>query len=183
MYPHIHEFLSYCVEIGLHPTLITNAIILDDLTRCRKMYDAGARDFKISIHGLGEVHDTLVGRAGAHKRQMKAIRNMRELGIPFRFNTVLTPAVVHQLPDIARLAVGTGALCVNWLGYNPHEDQLKKTGRRDLIPNFTEMRGPLTEALDILKSAGIETNIRYVPACMVEERHRESIYDYQQLFL
>jgi hypothetical protein len=44
------------------------------------------------------------------------------------------------------------------------------------------MRGPLTEALDILQEAGIESNARYMPACMVENRHRESIYDYQQLF-
>jgi hypothetical protein len=124
----------------------------------------------------------VVGRKGAHERQMKAIRNMRELGIPFRFNTVLTPSVICQLPAIARLAVRTGALCVNWLGYNPHEDQLGKAKRWNLIPNFTELRAPLTEALDILQAANIETNVRYMPVCMVEARHRECIYDYQQLF-
>jgi MoaA/NifB/PqqE/SkfB family radical SAM enzyme len=182
LYPHILELIAYCSQIGLYPTLITNAIVLDDADRCRKMRDAGLRDLKISIHGLGEVHDHVVGRQGAHKRQIKAIRNMRELGIPFRFNTVLTPGVLPQLPDIARLAVSTGALCVNWLGYNPHEDQLGKAKRRNLIPNFTELRTTLTEALDILQAANIETNVRYMPVCMVEPRHRECIYDYQQLF-
>jgi pyruvate-formate lyase-activating enzyme len=182
LYPQIMELLAYCREIGLHPTLITNAITLDDKERCRRLFAAGVRDFKISIHGLGSIHDELVGRKGASRRQMAAIRNLRELGIPFRFNVVLTPAALEQLADIARLAVTTGALCVNWLGYNPHEDQLGKPERKNLIPNFTTLRPNLTEALDILYAAGIETTVRYVPVCTLEERHRECAYDYQQLF-
>ena len=34
LYPRILELISYCVEIGLYPTLITNAIVLDDLVVC-----------------------------------------------------------------------------------------------------------------------------------------------------
>ncbi len=182
LYPEIFELVSYCVRIGLHPTLITNAIVLDNRERCRRFQAAGVRDFKISIHGLGDVHDTLVGRKGAHQRQMRALRNLAECGIPFRFNVVLTPAAVSQLPDIARLAVATGALCVNWLGFNPHEDQVGRSERYALIPKFAALRGPLTESLDILDAAGIEANVRYVPHCMVEERHRKSVYHFQQLF-
>lgn len=182
LYPAIFDLISYCVEIGLHPTLITNAIVLDQLERCRRFQAAGVRDFKVSIHGLGDVHDTLVGRQGAHQRQMRALRNLQECGIPFRFNVVLTPASTPQLPDIARLAVETGALCVNWLGFNPHEDQAGRPERFALIPRFTDLRGPLTEALDILEAEGIESNVRYVPHCMVEARHRKSVYHFQQLF-
>ena len=182
LYPAIFELVSYCARIGLHPTLITNALVLDNPERCERFRAAGVRDFKISIHGLGEVHDTLVGRKGAHQRQMRALRNLSENGIPFRFNVVLTPAAVPQLPDIARLAVATGALCVNWLGFNPHEDQAGRSERYALIPGFTALRGPLTESLDILDAAGIESNVRYVPHCMVEERHRKSVYHFQQLF-
>ena len=182
LYPAIFELVRYCAEIGLHPTLITNAIVLDDLERCHRFQTAGVRDFKVSIHGLGAVHDTLVGRKGAHQRQMRALRNLQECGIPFRFNVVLTPAAVPQLPDIARLAIATGALCVNWLGFNPHEDQETRPERFALIPNFTTLRGPLAKALDLLEDAGIESNVRYVPHCMVEERHRKSVYHFQQLF-
>jgi MoaA/NifB/PqqE/SkfB family radical SAM enzyme len=182
LYPAIFELVRYCAGIGLHPTLITNAVVLDDLERCRRFQTAGIRDFKVSIHGLGLVHDRLVGRKGAHQRQMRALRNLQECGIPFRFNVVLTPPAAPQLPDIARLAIATGALCVNWLGFNPHEDQETRPERFALIPSFTTLRGPLTKALDLLEGAGIETNVRYVPHCMVEERHRKSVYHFQQLF-
>jgi pyruvate-formate lyase-activating enzyme len=182
LYPKILELIEYCVRIGLYPTLITNGLVLDRIERCRAYRDAGIRDFKISIHGLGPVHDWLVQRDGAHVRQMRALRNLQEVGIPFRFNVVLTPYIVSQLPDIARLAAATGALCVNWLGFNPHEDQSDKAGRFALIPSFDEMRGPLNAALDVLVDAGIESNVRYVPHCMVDERHRSSVYHFQQLF-
>ena len=182
LYPHIFDLLRFCNEVGLKPTLITNALVLDRPDRCRQYRAAGINDFKVSIHGLGSVHDVLVGRRGAHIRQMRALRNLQETGIPFRFNVVLTPQVVPQIPDIARLAVATGALCVNWLGFNPHEDQEARPERFRLIPRFADLRPPLTEALDILEEAGIETNVRYVPHCMVSPRHRKNVYHFQQLF-
>ena len=39
----------------------------------------------------------------------------------------------------------------------------------------------LTEAMDLLERAGIEVNVRYLPLCMAEERHRRNFYNFQQL--
>jgi MoaA/NifB/PqqE/SkfB family radical SAM enzyme len=113
---------------------------------------------------------------------MKAIANLRKLGIPFRFNCVLSKPVVSQLPQIAELAVATGARVVNFLAFNPFEDQ-SNGGRRSAnnVPRYSELRGPLTRALDILDEAGVEANVRYYPLCMAEERHRKSMYNFQQL--
>src|SRR5215472_15405050 len=76
----ILELVRYCHAIGLEPTLITNALVLDNIETCRKYKDAGIRDFLVSVHGIGEVHDRVVVRQGAHVRQMKALRNLREIG-------------------------------------------------------------------------------------------------------
>ena len=140
------------------------------------------RDFLISVHGLGEVHDRVVQRKGAHVRQMNAIRNLQEVGIPFRFNCVLSKPVVPQLPAIAKLAVKTGARVVNFLAFNPFEDQANDSRRSaNNVPRYSEVMGTLTEALDILDEAGIEANVRYYPICMFEQRHRKSAYGFQQL--
>ena len=89
LYPPIYELVEYCAEIGLSPTLITNAIALSKLENVEHYKQVGIRDFLISIQGLGEVYDRIVGRSGAHIWQMKALRNLQQEGIPFRFNTVL----------------------------------------------------------------------------------------------
>ncbi|XXY54356.1 radical SAM protein [Sorangium sp. So ce269] len=182
IWPGILELVSYCREIGLHPTLITNALALEKADKCEAFRAAGIRDFLISVHGIGEVHDRVVQFPGAHAKQMKALRNLRQLGIPYRFNCVLSKPVVPQLPQIAELAVKTGAHVINFLAFNPFEDQAAG-GRRSAVnvPRYSEVSDKLNEALDILEANGVEANVRYYPLCMVDRSHTKSTYNFQQL--
>lgn len=178
----IFELVSYCKKIGLAPTIITNSIMLEDKELVTRYKEAGIRDFIISIHGLGSVYDWITGLQGAHYRQMKALRNLQEVSVPFRFNCVLSKTVLPQLPYIAELGIRTGAKVVNFLAFNPFDDQRIKGKRSDEnVPVYTEVRGPLNRALDILKENGVEGNVRYLPLCIVEERHRSSAYTFRQL--
>ena len=181
LWPHIHELVAYCDEIGLSPTIITNAQALASRPIVRRYREAGVRDFLVSVQGLGRVYDELVRRPGAHERQMRALRNLQEEGIPFRFNTVVSKPALPQLEDIAELAVRTGAEVVNFLGMNPFNDQA--TGRRteQNVPRYSELGPALDRALDLLGGAGVEGNVRYLPFCVVAERHRECVYDFPQI--
>jgi MoaA/NifB/PqqE/SkfB family radical SAM enzyme len=181
LWPDIYELVAYCDEIGLAPTIITNAQVLASRANVRRFKEAGLRDFLVSVQGLGPVYDDLVHRPGAHQRQMKALRVLQEEGVPFRFNTVVSKPAVPQLPDIAELAARTGAEVLNFLGMNPFMDQ--ETGKRNAhnVPRYDELRGPLEQALDILAAAGVEANVRYLPFCMVAERHRDRVYDFPQI--
>lgn len=178
----IDSLVRYCADIGLAPTLITNAVVLDRIDRVQRLVAAGVCDFLVSVQGLGRAHDLAVGLAGAHARQMRAIGHMIALGVPFRFNCVMSKGAVPQLPAIAQLAVATGARTVNFLAFNPFADQ-RNAGVRtaDNVPRYSEVVQPLGQALDILARAGVEANVRYFPFCMVAERHWPSVYNYQQL--
>lgn len=182
LYREILSLIAYCREIGLAPTLITNALVLEKATVCREYKAAGIRDFLVSIHGLGNTYDELVGVRGASVRQMKALHNMIDAGIPFRFNCVLSKPALAQLPMISELAIKTGARVVNFIAFNPFADQSCE-GRRNTenVPRYSEIRNPLTAALDTLEDADVEANVRYLPLCMTEERHRKSMYNFQQL--
>src|SRR6516164_9548217 len=87
---HIEELITYCREIGLYPTLITNAITLARRERCEQLQQAGLHDFLISVQGLGAVYDEIVGLPGGSVKQAKGLDNCIEVGIPFRFNCVLS---------------------------------------------------------------------------------------------
>jgi len=181
LWPPIYELVSYCAEIGLAPTIVTNAQALASRNVVARHREAGIRDFLVSVQGLGPVYDRIVGRAGAHERQRRALENLQEEGVPFRFNTVVSKLALPQLSDIAQLAVETGAEVVNFLGFNPFNDQ--ETGKRSAenVPSYDEVRPALAGALDLLAAAGVEANVRYLPFCVVEERHRPSVYDFQQI--
>lgn len=178
IYKNVIQMIEYCHEIGLKPTLITNALVLDNIEKLKKYKEAGLYDFLISVHALGKTYDEVVCVPGASKRQMKAIDNMIELGIPFRFNTVLSADVLPQLMDVAKLAVEKGARSTNFIAYNPFADQ--KEERTTQIPVYTEIMKTLTPAIDYLEENEIEVNLRYVPFCVVEERHRKNIQNFQQ---
>jgi pyruvate-formate lyase-activating enzyme len=181
LFPQVYELIEYCAQIGLSPTLITNAVALSNREMPARLKQAGIRDFLISIQGLGAVHDEIVGREGAHVMQMQALRNLQELGIPFRLNTVLSRAALPQLVDIARLAVATGAGVVNFLGFNPFNDQ--QTGRRSAenVPSYEELREPLASAVDYLIAENVEVNVRYLPLCLLPEHQRPQAYGFAQL--
>src|SRR5262249_32659013 len=70
LYPDICELVAYCAEIGLSPTIITNAQALASRPKTGELRRAGLRDFLVSVQGLGEVYDEIVGQQGAHVRQM-----------------------------------------------------------------------------------------------------------------
>jgi MoaA/NifB/PqqE/SkfB family radical SAM enzyme len=181
LYPPIYDLVEYCAEIGLSPTLITNAIALSKHENVVHYKEVGIRDFLISVQGLGEVYDRIVGRSGAHIWQMKALRNLQQVGVPFRFNTVLSKAALPQLMDISRIAVETGAGVVNFLGFNPFNDQT--TGKRSTenVPDYSEIRGPLEAAMDFLVEQGVEVNVRYLPLCLVSDYQRVNAYGFKQL--
>jgi MoaA/NifB/PqqE/SkfB family radical SAM enzyme len=181
LYPPIYDLVAYCAEIGLSPTLITNAIALSKYENAERYKEAGIRDFLVSVQGLGEVYDQIVGRPGGHAWQMKALNNLQKAGIPFRFNTVLSKMALPQLMDISRLAADTGAGTVNFLGFNPFNDQT--TGKRsaDNVPSYNEIRDPLEQAVGYLLEQNVEVNVRYLPQCLVPESMRKTSYGFKQL--
>jgi MoaA/NifB/PqqE/SkfB family radical SAM enzyme len=181
IYPGIEELCAHCARIGLLPTLITNALALARREACRRLKDSGVRDLLVSVHGLGANYDHVVGVPGAHARQMAALDNCVAVGLPVRFNCVLTNSALPHLADVARLAVSVGARVVNFIAFNPFEDQQKGERSREDVAAYSEVSPPLVAALDILNAAGVEANVRYFPLCQVPEAYRPQLYNFQQL--
>ena len=179
----IFELVRYCRDIGLIPTLITNGLLLGSMAICKKFKEAGVRDFLVSVHGLGETYNRVVGaKSNASEQQMRGIDNCLDLNIPLRFNCVLSLPILQQLSDIAELAVKKRICIVNYIAFNPFEDQQSGNKRSiENVPKYNEVAKHLIPALDILQEADIEYNVRYFPICMVPEVHRKAIYNFQQL--
>jgi len=178
----ILEYVSYCRTIGLDATLITNGQLLKKEGTVERFRDAGVRDFLVSVHALGDAYDNAAGRKGGHDAQMAALRNLQEAGVPFRMNAVMLAESMGHLPEIAELGIRAGAKVVNFLTFNPYDDQ-GKTGVRapEIVPRYSDLEPAINEALDRLASHGVEGNVRHYPLCMVAERHRPSVYTFRQI--
>jgi MoaA/NifB/PqqE/SkfB family radical SAM enzyme len=181
IHPDIFELVRYCREIGLYPTLITNGLVLGRPGVMEKYRDAGIRDFLVSLHGIGDIHDQVVGHQGAYGKIVAAIERMREVGVPFRFNCTMSKPVVPIIPEIAQKAIEYGAEAVNYIAFNPFGDQESGLRTHDNVPRYSDIKSQLAVAMDLLEAANIEVNVRYLPLCMSEPRHRKNFYNFQQL--
>lgn len=182
IWPGIYELVSYCASIGLKPTLITNGISLFKKDNCQRLKDAGVYDLLFSIQGLGAIYDEIVGFPSGSDKQLKALENLQAVGIPFRFNTVLSKPVLPQLDKIADIAFATGARVTNFIAFNPFIDQAAG-GKRSAknVASYTEIMKYLTPVLDRFEAKGAEVNVRYLPFCIFEERHRKYCQNFQQI--
>ena len=181
IHPDILELTRYCHDIGLYPTLITNGLRLARPGELEKYQEARVRDFLVSLHGSGEIHDEVVGVPDAYEDIITAIERMRELGIPFRFNCTMSKPVIPVLTEVAAKAIEYGAGAVNYIAFNPYEDQEADIRTHENVARYSDIKPHLTEAIDTLEEAGIEANVRYLPLCIAEERHRKNFYGFQQL--
>ena len=178
----ILEYVRFCKSIGLDATVITNGQLLSNKGAVESFKEAGVRDFLVSVHALGEAYDSVVGEEGAHLAQMTALRNLQDAGVPFRINTVMSAESLRQLPAIAKLGIRAGAKVVNYLTYNPYDDQARPGARRpEEVPRYADLEPAINEALDLLASGGVEGNVRHYPVCMVAERHRKSVSTFRQI--
>lgn len=177
----IYELVAYCSRIGLKPTLITNGVMLAKKDVCQRLKDAGVYDFLFSIHGIGETYDRIVGLPGGSEKQMQALANLRELGIPFRLNCVLSKPVVDQLPRLAELTFSSGARAMNFIAFNPFVDQTTGKRNSETVATYAEVMRVLTPILDEFERRNVECNVRYFPFCVFEERHRKYAQNFQQI--
>ncbi len=179
IYPPIFELLDYCNQIGLKPTLITNLIALNNYAYCEKFKTHGVYDLLVSLQGVGEVYDRIVGVKNGFKRQIEALENIRKLGIPIRVNTVLSNEAVPQLKEICDLAVKYKARVVNFLGYNNSGDQ-DRMREKNKVPRYIEIARMLEPLIDDLEANDIEVNIRFFPFCVFKPQYRKNIQNQKQ---
>lgn len=170
LHPAILEIVGHAARIGLRPTVITHGMHLARPEQAAAYARAGIHDFLVSIHGIGETAAAIHGRGKNNSaRQMQALDNLRELGIPFRFNVTMIRDNLTQLEAIAALAGEKGARVVNFLTFNPYFEWARDIEIGFQAPH-SEIAPYLARAIDKCTELGVEANVRYMPPCQLPGR-------------
>lgn len=174
------ELIKYCNEIHLKPTLITNLVALANFDYAKKFKEAGIYDFLVSLQGIGETYNKVVGKNNAFSKQIQALENLTKIEIPIRVNAVLSNEIINELPQIVDLAIKYKARVVNFLAYNNTGDQkiLRDTNK---IPYYDIIATKLAPQIERLESQNIEVNIRFLPFCVIGEKYRKNIQNGEQM--
>lgn len=95
------------MQLSRHPDLVVaarrfNEVLLDNRV-----------GFYLSVHGIGKIHDQVVGKSGHFVEQIRAVQFLREAGVPFAMGLVPTIENLDQLDQVLELAKGLGAGLLN----------------------------------------------------------------------
>ncbi len=180
LHPDVYEVVAHASEIGCRPTIITHGMRLADPAVVERFRDAGIHDFLVSVHGIGDTLRAIHGRGRNNfERQVQGLENLRSAGVPFRFNVTVVRDNLSELEQIAALAAAKGARVVNFLTFNPYFEWTEA----EQIPfqvAHTEAAPHLMAAIDVLRAAGIEANVRYFPICLMPG-YEEHVFTGHQL--
>jgi radical SAM protein with 4Fe4S-binding SPASM domain len=106
--------------------------------------------FYVSIHGIHDVHDRIVGRKGHFREQIRGIRLLQDRGINFSIGIVPTRRNLDQLDDLLALALEIKAGLLNISQFVPigrgrrvEDDNLDRNEFRRLLSWIAERNAQL----------------------------------------
>ncbi len=150
MHPDLPKFMALAKRIGYSCISVdTNGLRLSDPAYARRLVEAGANEFGLSLHGATpEVHDNLVGVPGAWKRCLKALENLKKYKVHIKINFAANRLNHRGLPRLVELMIrryGEAHLCVVF----PHYRGAMWENRRRLGLSYTDVVPSVREALEV----------------------------------
>jgi MoaA/NifB/PqqE/SkfB family radical SAM enzyme len=144
--------------------------------RYEAMYEAGLDHLHVSVHGIGQVLDSIVGVDGAGEKQAKTLRWLNDTGRPWRMNMTVQQLNYKTLPDIAEFCMAHGCRHIVSLGFLPHYEwndpvKLRTVAVDPLVlePYINAVCDTVAERPDVLLT------VRYHPMCRIEPQYRKYV--------
>ncbi|MBU1110079.1 radical SAM protein [Patescibacteria group bacterium] len=102
IHPQIIDIVKSSCDIGIKPTVITNALKPDVIS---SLVENGLEDLLVSIQGFRDGHDEVVGISGAYEKIIETLTVLKSKSFEFRFNTVLTKYSCRDAELLAKCQV------------------------------------------------------------------------------
>jgi len=163
IHPDILKIIEYGTKIFGSVSTLTNGLRFSDKQFLKHCVDLGLNEILFSVHGIEEVHDLVVNKKGAFQKIIQAIYNAKELGLKVRMNHTLTNESVSSLDEYIELVNTIKPEQINFIPENNWHDHRGRVSRNRNI----EILDQKISNID----PNIEINIRYIPFCLVTNKH------------
>jgi len=117
------QIISKCTKHRIKITLSTNGLHVYR-EAAQRMFDAGLDEIQLSLHGMHNTHDTIVGLQGAFERASEGLKNLIDAGICVSVASVGMKCNQNELPTLARTVAGCGAKYFRLLRLMPHSQEM-----------------------------------------------------------
>jgi MoaA/NifB/PqqE/SkfB family radical SAM enzyme len=159
------EILHYCTSNNLNISTLSNGSRFCDETFIRDSFNHGLKEILFSVHGYDEEsHDRIVGRQGAFKKMVTAIKNANRLGMIVRVNcTITNDNYTHLNTKYVDLIKELKPEQLNFLTLN-----YWSTASGLETFSYSESTPQIKSAIDQLNGIVPEIVVRYTPYCYMK---------------
>jgi MoaA/NifB/PqqE/SkfB family radical SAM enzyme len=107
--PHFWSIAAKASELGMHVSMITNALKITDIEVAKKLKDAGIKVITVSLYSMdAAIHDTMTKVRGSHTHLLKAIDWCQQAGLQVGANCLLTTHNIAGFYDVADWCIARG---------------------------------------------------------------------------
>lgn len=104
LYPELYTLLGGLAELGMQPSINSNATLIDRAAVDR-LRQAPPIRVNVTMYGGSEgAYENLCGDGDAFHRMQQGARLLKENGISIKFNATITPENVEDIPQIVAFA-------------------------------------------------------------------------------
>ncbi|NTW13449.1 MAG: radical SAM protein [Candidatus Moranbacteria bacterium] len=160
---HLYEVMDIYRRGGCYVSINSNGRLVTPYAADR-LARAGLNSALISIHGVGTLHDMMVGVPGAFPETLRGIGHLRERGVSVTPNFVATAKNIHGLLPVGRKLLETG---VRAMTVTPFLPSWGAVGHGDFVLDTTAYRAYF-EAIGSLRDAGMKIDSTLpIPPCVL----------------
>jgi radical SAM protein with 4Fe4S-binding SPASM domain len=96
---HLFDILAIYKNAGCYTSINTNARLVTQAL-AKKLFNCGLNSALASLHGIGKLHNEMVGDEGAFKETWQGLKILKDNGLAVMPNAVATAKNMHSLVDI-----------------------------------------------------------------------------------
>ena len=191
IYKRLFDLVRDAKDLGFINTgVITNGIMLKNKAYVEQCKEAGIEFFAISLHGhTPEIHNELTQSKNSFEFAMRGIENLKELGIPFFINLVVTKKNLPYLVEFSELMVKLKPGMVTYLYFNPVRFATSRFASNmvdEMIGQMQEKHSNtsnyLNESVKLLDKNNIKVYFKFLPYCVLTSPSEHFLGDVLQGF-
>jgi radical SAM protein with 4Fe4S-binding SPASM domain len=119
----IVDLVRHCTSNGVN-TLVSTCGVGVGRVLATALFDAGLDEAQVSIHGVGTLHDQIVGVPGAFEAAMEGVDAFLSAGMRVTVAAVAARRNIHWLPELAREVAQVGVQHFRVQRLMPHSQEL-----------------------------------------------------------
>lgn len=167
--PDFIELVACAKELGFERVyMTTNGRKLSDFDYAKALFDAGLTNVNLSVHGHNEtLHDFIVCGEGAFRQTISAVENLKKLGRPFDFSTVICKPNAQFLTEIYRFLTSLAPRRLSWSLTRPVG--LAYSSFEAVVPSLEEVGRNIRPALSLALADRKPLTAAHAPLCILGE--------------